>query len=188
MHDNEEWDEDGFDGPSKSELKRQQKAVQDLIAEVISQPKAVIENLPAEDQCMRELRVAAAMAPSSSRNRQIRYVSKLVGKQPGLVEELQNLLEKTKLAKQQSANQLHEMEYWRDRILQGEDQDIFEFSAQFDGSDQQQLRQLCREFRKFSKTGDLSTKQQATAATKCKEIQRKVFKLVSQTIRNANAG
>jgi|GEM_PF-1985514 ribosome-associated protein len=187
MHTDIEY-EDSFEGPSKSELKRQQTAIQDLIGELIALPKNALQSsldtLQLEGDCLQEILVAAGMSPSSARNRQIRYVTKLVSKESGLVENIQGILEKTKEAKQQNASQLHEAEYWREKILTGEDSDIFDFSNKFAGTDQQQLRQLRREFLKFSKMENLSSKQQASAELKQKEIRRKVFKIVSENIRN----
>lgn len=175
---------DNWDGPSKSQLKRDQNAIQDLIGELIALPKNQIEALAVEGQSFEEIRVAANMTPSSARNRQIRYITKLVGKDPDVIERIKLLLEKTEQAKRQNANQLHQAEYWRGKILAGTDEDIFEFSSQFGGSDQQKLRQLRRDFLKFSRTEKLSSKQLKSAEVKQKEISRKVFKLVSETTLN----
>ena len=181
--------QDSFSGnkepPSKSELKRRQNAIQDLIGELIALPKSQIDTLVAAGNSFDEIQVAASMAPSSARNRQIRYITKLISKDPELRERIKLLLEDTQQAKQFNANQLHQAEHWRETILAGDDQDIFEFFNQFGGSDQQKLRQLRREFLKLSRSENLSSKQLSSADKKRKEISRKVFKLVSENIRSS---
>ena len=173
--------EDGeydFDGPSKSELKRQQQATQGLVEEVINLPKDQIAKLPASEYCNRELLVAADMRPSSSRNRQIRHLAKLVAKEAKLQEAMLQLTQNTKAAKAEIAKQLHEMEYWRDTILAGTDNDIFEFVQKTGSMHQQQLRQIRREYQKLlSDSKNPNDKQ----LVKQKELSRKIFKLISQS-------
>lgn len=170
--------EDLPEPPSKSELKRRQLSVQDLIAQIISLPQLQIEALPAEDNCLRQLKIAAAMSPSSALNRQIRHIAKLVSKQPGLITAFTDIIENTQAQKQEQAAQLHELEYWRNRILQGSDTEVFEFSQQFNHPDPQQLRQLRREYQKAD-SGEQKGKD------KQKEIARKLFKLLSVSVKNA---
>ena len=175
-----------YEPPSKSELKRRQLAVQDLIAELVSLPNNQIDALPADTGCLDEIRVAAGMTPSSARNRQIRYIAKLVSKDQDVLENIKLLLETTEQAKRKSANELHRCEYWREIILSGSDDDIFEFSTAFHAADQQQLRQLRRDYLKFSRTENLSSRQLKSAETKRKEISRKVFKLIADSIQNSS--
>jgi ribosome-associated protein len=156
-----------------------------LISELISLPKSQLDTLSAEGTSFDEIQVAAAMTPSSTRNRQIRYIAKLVFRDQDLLEKIRFLLETTEQAKRQGASQLHQVEYWREKILSGTSEDIFEFSSQFGGADQQQLRQLHRDFLKFSKIEKPSSKQQKAAETRQKEISRKTFKLIAETIRNS---
>ena len=179
--------EDGeydFDGPSKSELKRQQQALQALVEEVISLPKEQVSQLPASEYCSRELLVAASMRPSSSRNRQIRHLAKLVAKETELQEAMLQLTQNTKAAKAEIAKQLHEMEYWRDTILAGTDNDIFEFVQKTRSMHQQQLRQIRREYQKLSPD---SKNQNDKQLAKQKELSRKVFKLISQSYNESDS-
>lgn len=174
-------DDNGYYGPSKSQLKREQHAVQEIILEIIALPKEQIANLPASENCQRELQVAARMRPSSSRNRQIRHLAKLVNKEPELLEAFTKLTEKNKANRAESARRLHEMEHWRDQILAGTDEDIFNFVERFGMENQQQLRQLRREYQKLGAM-EVSGAKKERAQTKQKELARKLFKLVSQNI------
>lgn len=171
--------ENDFDGrPSKSALKRQQQGVQDLIEDIITLPKEQIAKLPASDYFAKELLVAANMRPSSSRNRQIRHLAKLASKEAELQEAMRELTQNTKAAKAATAQRLHEMENWRDSILSGTDNEIFEFIQKTCSTHQQQLRQIRREYQKLSP--DLKNPQDRQLA-KQKELSRKIFKLISQS-------
>lgn len=186
MSENHPYDE-GFEPPSKSELKRQRSELQSFIGEIIDLPRSNLESIQADNQAMQEILVAASMSPSSARNRQVRFIAKLLGKEPELLAELQNLINKTKLAKQQSANQLHLAEFWREKLLGGEDQEVFEFCEKFKEADIQRLRQLRREYLKYSKTEGLSRKQVLSSEQRQKELRRKLFKLTSESIQNSTS-
>ena len=185
MSEDLQYDED-FEPPSKSALKRQQSELQALIGEIISLPKNSLEAIQSDSQAMEEILVAADMSPCSARNRQIRFIAKLIGKEPELLVDLQSLIQKTKQAKQQSANQLHLAEYWREKILSGEEQEIYEFSDKFAETDAQRLRQLRREYAKYANTEGFPSKQIQSSEQRQKEIRRKVFKLISESIQNSN--
>ncbi len=177
MHDDEFEDE--FDGPSKSQLKRDQHAIQDLIAQLIALPMDQIENLPTDGHLRHEIKVAAAMRPSSARNRQVRHITKLASGDSELLIIFENLVKSTQEAKNEQAQQLHEMEYWRDKLLSGTNNEFTEFADRFNLTNVQQLRQMRREHQKTGLTQKPNTEQ------KQKEISRKVFKLVSEVIRNS---
>jgi ribosome-associated protein len=186
MSEDLQYDED-FELPSKSELKRQQSELQNLVGEIIELPKNSLEALENSGQAMQEILVAADMSPSSARNRQVRFIAKLIGKEPEFLSELQKLIEKTQQAKQQNANQLHLAEYWREKLLAGEDQEVFEFCEKFKEADNQRLRQLRREYLKYSRTDGLSQKQVSSSEQRQKEIRRKFFKLVSESIQSSES-
>ena len=73
------------------------------------------------------------------------------------------------------------MEYWRDKVLSGTDNEFTEFADRYHLTDLQQLRQMRREYQKVALAQKPNTEQ------KQKELGRKVFKLVSDSIRNPEA-
>lgn len=180
MRDDESY-EDAYDGPSKSQLKREQHAIQNLIADLIALPMDQIENLPTDGHLRHEIKVAAAMRPSSARNRQIRHITKLAASDSELLDVFEKLVKNTQKAKKQQADQLHEMEYWRDKIVSGSDTEFTEFADRYHLTDLQQLRQMRREYQKIGLAKKPNTEQ------KQKEIGRKVFKLVSEAIGSAES-
>jgi ribosome-associated protein len=180
MHE-EESNKNLYDEPSKSQLKREQQAIQNLIADLIALPMDQIENLLTDARLRHEIKVAAAMKPSSSRNRQIRHITKLAASDSELLDVFEKLVEKTQAAKKQQADKLHEIEYWRDKILSGTDNEFTEFADRYHLTDLQQLRQMRREYQKIALAQKPNTEQ------KQKELGRKVFKLVSDSIRGSEA-
>jgi len=180
MHE-EEGNKNLYDEPSKSQLKREQQAIQNLIADLIALPMDQIENLPTDGHLRHEIKVAAAMKPSSSRNRQIRHITKLAASDSELLYVFEKLVKNTQAAKKQQADKLHEMEYWRDKVLSGTDNEFTEFADRYHLTDLQQLRQMRREYQKVALAQKPNTEQ------KQKELGRKVFKLVSDSIRGSEA-
>lgn len=172
--------------PSKSELKRQHSLIQEKIEQLLELSDKQLLSLSIDEARLREIQIASAMAPSSARKRQVRFIAKLIGKDANALEQMEQLLENSERAKKQSADQHHLNEYWREKILAGDDKDIFEFSTQFPETDRQRLRQLKRDFDGSKKTDNLTSKQLGQIERKQKETSRKVFKLIAESIRASN--
>jgi ribosome-associated protein len=64
--------------PSKSALKRQQQSIQERVKWLLEMPDSRLRTLALGDRVREELRIARAMSPSGSRNRQIRLVARLL--------------------------------------------------------------------------------------------------------------
>lgn len=99
---------------SKSEQKRRMKMLEELVAEISSLPSVLIRQLPLTDE-IRELLSEAAALKGGARNRQVKYVTKLLKDVP--VDEVYDFLARRKGAALQEKKAFHELEYLRDALL-----------------------------------------------------------------------
>lgn len=64
--------------PSKSQRKREHRALQELAESLLALPESRLRALPLDERAREELRVARGMSPSGARNRQIRLIAQLL--------------------------------------------------------------------------------------------------------------
>ena len=131
---------------SKSQLKRESAALQDLAAELAELSKAQLTALSLPDDILAALSQAAALPPRGARKRQLKYVGGLFrGIDVGPV------MEKLARIKNQSADaarELHNIERWRERLIAGDDAALTQFLSEYPAADRQHLRQLVRSAKK----------------------------------------
>ena len=131
--------------PSKSERKRAAQAVLDMAKQLVEMGDKLFNSLSLDE----EVRQAAALAKSirahGGRKRQIQYLAKLLRQSD--IDALQQQLDQIDARAQNSARAFHQVERWRDRLIEEGDAAI---AALIDGKpdvDRQQLRQLIRNAR-----------------------------------------
>ena len=147
MHDpNPEFeDDDDFDRPSKSQLKRDMTALQDLGEDLLALPESRWEPLALPEILSDALRAAKKITNFEGKRRQIQYIGKLMRKiDPEPVREAVAMF---KLGHAQDSLRLHQSERWRERLL-ADDAALQEFLNAHAGVDIQQLRNLVRAARK----------------------------------------
>lgn len=99
---------------SKSEQKRRMKMLEQLVEEICGLPESLIRQLPLSEE-IRELLGQAAALKGGPRNRQVKYVTKLLKDEP--VDEVYDFLTARKGAALQENKAFHELEYLRDALL-----------------------------------------------------------------------
>jgi ribosome-associated protein len=149
----EETDEfaDAGERSSKSQLKRESAALQDLAAELAELPKAQLAALPLPEDIFAALCQAAAMPPRGARKRQLKYAGGLLR-----AIDVQPILEKLAWLKNQSADAargLHKAERWRERLIAGDDAVLTELLSAYPAADRQHLRRLIRSAQKETAQG-----------------------------------
>ena len=99
---------------SRSEQKRRIKEVEQLVGELVSLPPQVIERAPFPDE-IKLLMHEAAKLEGSTRQRQIKYLTKQIQELP--LNELYELVGKHRGKALTERKQLHEMEFYRDALI-----------------------------------------------------------------------
>ena len=99
---------------SRSERKRRIKQLEQLIREISALPERVIAQIPCDAET-RELFMQAAGMKGGDRNRQVKYITKLLKHEP--VEKLYTFLSNRKGGALQENKEFHELEFYRDALL-----------------------------------------------------------------------
>ena len=147
-----ELDEDGrVIRPNKSAQKREQAQIKALVTALLACPEAEWQAMGLNETVQKELRLARGMKASGARNRQIKFIVRLL-KDDGL-EAARQWVEQRDLREAEARRRFHELEAWRDRLVEMGDQALGDYLQAHPETDRQQLRQLVRQARKERDTG-----------------------------------
>jgi ribosome-associated protein len=137
--------------PNKTQQKRELAELQSLVMEIIKLGEGDRARLQLDDKFLDGIALAAKMKPSSGRNRQIKYLVKLLQKQD--LEPVRHWFETRNSKHAQENRHFHALEQWRDRLVDEGDAALGAFLEQFPQTDRQQLRSLIRAAVKEKSTG-----------------------------------
>ncbi|MCZ8072875.1 MAG: DUF615 domain-containing protein [Paucibacter sp.] len=138
-------EDDDFDRPSKSQLKRESHVLQSLGEDLLTLPASRLEPLNLPEILLDALRMAKKITSHEGRRRQMQYVGKLMRRVDP--EPIRQAVAAYKLGHAKDSLALHESEAWRERLL-ADDNALQSFIAEHAGIDVQQLRSLVRAARK----------------------------------------
>ncbi len=147
-----EVDEEGFAiRPNKSALKREQARVRALVVALLDCPEEEWSRMGLGEPLQKELRLARGMKASGARNRQIKFIARLL-QQDGL-ETARQWIEQRDQRRAEERRRFHQLEQWRERLVEEGDVALGDYLAGHPQTDRQQLRQLVRAARKERETG-----------------------------------
>lgn len=132
--------------PSKSRLKKDSAALQDLAAELANLPRTQLVHMELPETMYASVCEAASMPHKSARKRLLKYIAGMLRKMDA--EPIRNNLDKIKNQNKNAARELHNIEHWRDRLLTEENLALTELLTEFPQADRQQIRQLIRNAKK----------------------------------------
>ena len=146
MSENSEEYEDELERPSKSQLKRDSAALQDLAAELANLSRSELTGLSLPEPLFNAICEAAGMPHKGARKRMLKYTGGMLRKMD--VEPIRENLAKLRNQSAHSAREHHKIERWRDRLIIEDNQALTELLSEFPEADRQQLRQLTRNAKK----------------------------------------
>ena len=134
---------------SKSQRKREAQEFVDLAKRLITMPEATLERLPLEADLREAVDFARSIRSHGARKRQLMTVAKLLRNRDAsqLLDAVDSLDQKNR----QMNARFHHIEAWRDRLLEGDDQDLAGLLDNSPGINVQTLRQLIRNAKKEAK-------------------------------------
>ena len=138
-------EDDDFDRPSKSQLKREMIELQDLGEDLLTLPASRIEPLNLPEILADAIKAAKKITAHEGRRRQMQYLGKLMRRVDPAP--LREAVAAFKLGHAKDSLALHQSEAWRERLLK-DDAALQSFIQEHDGIDVQQLRSLVRAARK----------------------------------------
>jgi ribosome-associated protein len=130
----------GLPPPTKAELKRQARAVQDLADRLIAAPESLIAALKLPDKLADSIALARRITSRAALLRQRQFVGKLMRSID--CEPIRTALEAETQNARSDAARFKRAERWRDRLLADGDAAIAEFAADFPAADSVELARL----------------------------------------------
>jgi ribosome-associated protein len=140
-----DWDEFEDEGPSKSELKRQVRALQDLGDELVALPPAELDALELPDDLRDAVVEGRRITAHGARVRQRLYIGKLLRHID--VEPIRAALARRAETDRQRIRREHVLEQWRERLLADEPAAWTELGNRVAANELQPLRALVRQAR-----------------------------------------
>lgn len=130
----------GVPPPTKTELKRQARAVQDLADRLIAAPESLVSGLELPDKLADSIALARRITSRAALLRQRQFVGKLMR---GIdCEPIRIALESEAQNARSDAARFKRAERWRDRMLAEGDAAIAEFAGEFPAADRAALERL----------------------------------------------
>ena len=152
---------------SKSQRKRDAHELLDLAKKLISMPEARLKRMPMDDDLREEIEFARSIRAHGARKRQLMTVGKMLRKRD--TDELTDAVTDIDQKNRKMSARFHQIEAWRDRLVEGTDQELSALLEQSPDINVQTLRQLIRNAKKEVKLGKPPT------------ASRKLFKLLRET-------
>ena len=131
-----------FDGPSKSQKKREMTALQVLGAALVDLPMDKLAKLEMPDSLRLAIMDARRITKHEARRRQMQYIGKLMRSADAAP--LQAAIDAQRGQSNAESARLHRLERLRSRLIDDERGALEEIAAAHPGVDLQQLRQLRR--------------------------------------------
>jgi len=154
--------------PSKSQLKREAHALQELGERLVALSPAKLSQLVLEEDLIDAIKLAQSLEKKhGARKRQLQFIGKLMRNLNAAAIEV--ALEKLLKPDLDSIKQFHSIENWRDKLVKEGDMAIDEFMLQHVTADRQSLRQLVRN-------------SQSNNAQQAVRSKRKLFKFINELI------
>ncbi len=166
-------DDNGYDRPSKSQVKREMLALTDLGKELIALSPERLRQLPLAERLHDAIREAQRTTSREGLRRQTHFVGKLMRDAPA--DEIRQQLDVWRNGSREETASMHRLEKLRDRLLE-DDTALTELLNLHPGADVQQLRTLIREARKEARAN--------TELQQGQEPRRKHYRALFQALKS----
>lgn len=159
--------DDAFNGEkSKTQVKRELQALVDMGERLTTLKPDIVAKLPLTDELRKALEEHKKHTANEAKRRHRSFIGKLMRDQD--LDAITALLEQLDASTRQYNERFHNLERWRDRLIEGSDEVLEKFVQEYPDADRQQLRSLIRQAQH-----ELKTNKPPTAA-------RKIFKYIRE--------
>ncbi|MCO7516977.1 ribosome-associated protein [Pseudomonas guariconensis] len=135
--------DDAFDGEkSKTQIKRELHALVELGERLTTLKADTLARLPLTDGLRKALAESVKHTAHGARKRHMSFVGKLMRDQD--LDAIHAVLEQIDSSSRQYNERFHNLERWRDRLVDGTDEDLERFINEYPEADRQHLRSLIR--------------------------------------------
>ncbi|MCW2267987.1 hypothetical protein D3C77_54870 [compost metagenome] len=159
--------DNAFDGEkSKTQVKREMQALVDMGERLTTLKPDTLAKLPLTDELRSALEEHKKHTANEAKRRHRSFIGKLMRDQD--IEAITALLDQLDASSRQYNERFHNLERWRDRLIDGTDEVLEKFVQEYAEADRQQLRSLIRQAQH-----ELKTNKTPTAS-------RKIFKYIRE--------
>ncbi len=139
------FDEGGWDGPSRSQRRREALAVLDIAQRLMDAGDAQLARLPLDEDLRALVRESRRVTQQIARKRQTQFLAKNLRREDdATLEAIRAALDHAKADSRRDTAALHRIETWRERLIADGDTALAELLASHPQADRQHLRQLAR--------------------------------------------
>ena len=138
-----EIDPPEWDGPSKSQLKRDSQALQDMGAQLVDMPEGKLQKFDLPENLRDAIYEARRLKSREAKRRHLQYIGKLMRTVD--IDLIIHTLEKMDHQSQTYRQHFAQLEGWRDRLINQGSPAIEDFIQHYPQADRQQLRNLQRQ-------------------------------------------
>jgi ribosome-associated protein len=132
-----------WDGPSKSQLKRDSQALQDMGAQLVDMPEGKLQKFDLPENLRDAIYEARRLKSREAKRRHLQYIGKLMRTVD--IDLIIHTLEKMDHQSQTYRQHFTQLEGWRDRLINQGSPAIEDFIQHYPQADRQQLRNLQRQ-------------------------------------------
>lgn len=137
--------------PSKSQRKRDMTALQKLGEILVKLSPSDLAKIPLDNQLAEAIAAAQTITNHEGKRRQLQYIGRLMREvDPAPIQEA---IDKIQSKHQFAQAQFHQLEHWREKLINEGDTALQTFIQQFPEADHQHVRQLIRNAQKERKDG-----------------------------------
>jgi ribosome-associated protein len=134
---------------SKSQIKREMYALQDLGKQLVRLSRSQLEQVELPQELREAVLFARSLKKHEAHRRQLQYIGAIMREiDPEPIRQSLATIERQHKVETQA---FHELEMWRDRLIEGSDALAEELLEQFPEADRQRIRQLVRNAHKEHK-------------------------------------
>jgi len=134
-------------GPSKSQLKRESHALQEIGKRMLDLSNDQLDTLTMSDTLRAAIEESRRIRQNEARRRHLQYIGKVI-RQEDDPEGLKRAIDAFDAGSEEHTRRHHLAERWRDRMITEGDSAVGEFLTYCPGADIQHLRNLARNARK----------------------------------------
>ena len=134
---------------SKTAVKKEMTALQDLGADIVKLTDGQLATIPLEGKLKEAIETARRIKHREGLRRQMQYIGKLMRLVD--VEPIRHAYEQLLNGRKEQAREFHKLEQWRDRLIEEGDDAIEELLNLYPNAERQTLRQMVRNAQKERK-------------------------------------
>lgn len=151
MNDDYEYEDEEYQPPSKSQIKREMQALQDLGARLTTLKRDQLDQLPISPELRHAIDQFSQLKSNEAIRRQRQFIGKVMRNENA--DDIQQVLERFDASSLEFTKTLHQLENWRDKLLSDDANCVTAFIEEYPETDIQSLRQLIRNTKKDKENG-----------------------------------